>query len=138
MIKSTIKKRSDHSGFLNQIKLFSGLDQGQKLKLVDGLMQVNFNKGDFVFREGDEGLEFFIIEKGEVECLQNVNGPEQFKFIRNLGSGDHFGELALINKDKRSLSIRITSESATLLTLDIDGFTRILGSIEKNLKKDYS
>lgn len=101
-------------------------------------MQVNFKQGEFVFREGDEGIEFFIIEKGEVECLKDVEGPEQFKVIRKLGVGDHFGELALINNEKRSLSIRITSESASLLTLDRDAFTRILGSIEKNLNKDYS
>jgi CRP-like cAMP-binding protein len=62
-----------------------------------------------VFKEGDKGLEFYIIEKGEVECLESIEN-NQFKFIRKLSVGEHFGELALINNDKRSLSIRATSE----------------------------
>lgn len=52
--------------------------------------------------------------------------------------GDHFGELALINNDKRSLSIRVKSEQCRLLKLDRDTFTRILGSIEQHLKKDFN
>jgi CRP-like cAMP-binding protein len=78
--------------------------------LVDGLVQITFQKDEFVFKEGDEGFEFFIIEKGEVECLkedESLEGGQ--KFIRKLKTGDHFGELALINNDSRSLSVRATS-----------------------------
>ena len=55
--------------------------------------------------------------------------------IRTLKVGDHFGELALINNEKRSLSVRVRSDDVSLLTLDRDAFIRILGSIEKYLKK---
>jgi len=88
-----------------------------------------------VFKEGDSGMEFFIIESGEVDCLKNTETGD-FKHIRTLYKGDHFGELALINNDKRSLNIRAKTE-CKLLMLNRDAFTRILGSIEKNLKKDY-
>lgn len=50
--------------------------------------------------------------------------------IRKLKAGDHFGELALINNEKRSLSVKAASQSVSLLTLDREAFTRILGSIE--------
>lgn len=58
-------------------------------------------------------------------------------FVRKLKRGDHFGELALINNKNRSLSIRTSSLECKLLKLDRETFTRVLGSIEKNLKKDY-
>ena len=54
-----------------------------------------------------------------------------------LGSGAHFGEIALINGVKRTLSVRVTSERAKMLTLTRDAFTRILGSIKSYLKEDY-
>ena len=57
--------------------------------------------------------------------------------MRTLESGAHFGELALINNEKRSLSIRVKSESCKLLKLDRETFTRILGSIKDHLQKDY-
>ena len=58
--------------------------------------------------------------------------------IRKLTSGDHFGELALINNEKRTLTVKCGSLKAKLLALDRDTFTRILGSIEQYLHLDYS
>lgn len=57
--------------------------------------------------------------------------------VRTLKTGEHFGELALINNEKRSLSIRASSENCKLLKLDRETFTRILGSIKDHLQKDY-
>lgn len=128
IIQSSMQKRSNRAGFLNGIKLFDNLESQQKLKLVDGLLSITLKKDDFVFREGDEGMEFFIIEQGEVDCLKSTTGD--YQFIRTLNQGCHFGELALINNDKRSLNIRVKTETVSLLTLDRDAFTRILGSID--------
>jgi len=58
--------------------------------------------------------------------------------VRELKAGDHFGELALINNEKRSLSIRVVSNKCKLLKLDRETFIRILGSIREHLKKDYN
>jgi CRP-like cAMP-binding protein len=57
--------------------------------------------------------------------------------VRVLSTEDHFGELALINDAKRSLGVRVISEECKLLKLDRETFTRILGDIDKHLKKDY-
>ena len=62
IIQSSMQKRTDRAGFLNSIKLFDNLESQQKLKLVDGLLSINLKKNDVVFKEGDEGMEFFIIE----------------------------------------------------------------------------
>ena len=58
--------------------------------------------------------------------------------IKTLGPGEHFGELALINGERRGLYYRVKSEECQLLKVDRDTFTRILGSIEDHLKKDDS
>ena len=56
--------------------------------------------------------------------------------MRSLHPGDHFGEIALINNVKRTLTVRSVSNSQ-LLSLKRDSFERILGSIKKYLKDDY-
>lgn len=96
-------------------------------------------KDDFVIKEGDDGDDFYIIESGQVDCLKlySIRNKTGLVRVRTLGQSEHFGELALLNNMKRSLSIRVRSEKIVLLRLDRDAFTRILGSIEKNLKKDY-
>ena len=92
-------------------------------------------------RAGDIGDLFYIIEEGHVECWSKIlNAKKQpvDRVIRKLTSGDHFGELALINNEKRTLTVKCGSLKAKLLALDRDTFTRILGSIEQYLHLDYS
>jgi CRP-like cAMP-binding protein len=107
------------------------------MKLIDGLQSIKMVADEFVFEEGDKGEEFYIIEDGEVDCLKKSKNSGRLLFVRKLKRGDHFGELALINNKNRSLSIKTSSSECKLLKLDRDTFTRILGSIESNLKKDY-
>ena len=108
------------------------------MKLLDGLKIDNFVQGEFIIKEGTPGNEFYIIESGEVECLKlyTVDGKKGFVLVRTLASGDHFGELALITNEPRSLSIRAKSD-CKLLMMDCQTFKRILGSIEDKLRKDY-
>ena len=92
-------------------------------------------------RAGDIGDLFYIVEEGHVECwskIVNSRKEQVDRVIRKLTSGDHFGELALINNEKRTLTVKCGSHKAKLLALDRDSFTRILGSIEQYLHLDYS
>lgn len=136
VMKASMDKRNTRQRFLNSIKLFDSIDKYQKLKLIDGLTPLTLKNGEFVFYEGDHGDAFYIIEEGEVQCLKMIE-DYKFKCVRVLGKEDHFGEIALINDAKRSLGIRVHSESCKLLKLDRKTFTRILGEISKHLKMDY-
>ena len=109
--------------------------------MIDGLKAHWYSKGEVIVRAGDIGDLFYIIEKGHVECWSKVINSKQKKVervIRKLTSGDHFGELALINHEKRTLTVKCGSHKAKLLALDRATFTRILGSIEQYLHLDYS
>ena len=128
-------------GFLDKVNLFANLDRFEKLSLLDGLKAQWFNKGEVIVREGEIGDLFYIIEEGHVECwaqILNQKKQQVDRVIRKLTSGDHFGELALINDQKRTLTVKCGSMKAKLLALDRDTFNRILGSIEQYLHLDYS
>ena len=117
------------------------MDKYDKLSLLDGLKAVWFDKGDIIVREGDIGDLFYIVEEGHVECLQKQRKNSQEycdRVLRKLTSGDHFGELALINNEKRTLTVKCGSDQAKLLALDRKTFNRILGLIDKFLNRDYS
>ena len=79
------------------MKLLEQLDRYEKLKLIDGLESKVYHKGDTIIEEGDEGENFFIIEEGIVECLKTEEVPfHALVHVRDLTTGAHFGELALI------------------------------------------
>lgn len=65
-------------------------------------------KGEYIFREGEEGLEFFIIMDGLVEIrIKN-------RLIITLGANDIFGEMALVDEELRSATA-IAKTSVRLL-----------------------
>ena len=81
------------------------------MKLIDGLEIKRIFKGDYIIKEGEDGDQFYIIEDGVVECVKNEGENNLDKVhVRDLQRGEHFGELALINNVKRTLSVRAKSE----------------------------
>ena len=55
-----------------------------------------FKAGDIIFKEGDTGAEFFVIQSGKVD-IRLGNRP-----LGTLGDHDIFGEMALIDTAPRS------------------------------------
>jgi len=69
------------------------------------LVLEEFGPGEVIFRAGDHGLHVYVIKSGTVEVLaERPDGSQEV--IRRLGSGDHFGEMALLQKAPRSATIR--------------------------------
>lgn len=67
-----------------------------------------YGPGEVIFREGDEGRHVYVMKSGTVEVLQK--GPDRTDHvIASLQSGDHFGEMALIQKVPRTATIRTAS-----------------------------
>jgi CRP-like cAMP-binding protein len=71
--------------------------------MLDMLSTKVLHPGDYVFREGEPGDFFYMIEEGMVECLKSSSenpagmfGQAEETLVRTLHEGDHFGELALL------------------------------------------
>lgn len=111
----SIKRRNISLEYLNKVELFKNLEQYEKLKLIDGLKVITVNEGEFIFHEGDQGDHFYIIEEGSIDCGKEKDGAA-FECIRNLTVGAHFGEIALINNVKRTLSVKAAT-NAKLMSL---------------------
>jgi NADH dehydrogenase len=90
-----------------------------------------FPSGDYIFREGDPAADFYMIENGEVEVLQPVNGA--YEPIAILGAGDFFGERALIDHRPRVRACRARTD-VELVVLGSNLFNHISKSLSP-LKK---
>src|SRR3954463_4354210 len=84
---------------LKRVPLFKGLDSKHIDSLARTFTDRTFNAGQDITSEGGGGVGFFIIEDGE--AVVTVGGEER----RTLGSGDYFGEVALIDEGSRSATI---------------------------------
>ncbi len=82
-----------------------------------------------VFRQGDPADSAYFIRSGEVEVVDENSGS----VIRSLGSGDYFGEIALIADAPRSATIRTVSkvEVAVLGKRNFLNMMRLLPTTEE-------
>jgi len=101
---------------LARIDLFSGLDEETRGKLCECLTQVQIERGETLFREGDAGAALYVIERGEVRVSTQA-GHE----VRRLGRGQHLGEMSLIDPSPRSATV-IAQCDTILWRLSADDF----------------
>jgi CRP/FNR family transcriptional regulator, cyclic AMP receptor protein len=120
---------NDLEQLIHSIPLFSHLNK-KDLQMIVGLVHNrNYVSGEYVFYQGDPGIGLYMIREGEVKVERQVNGS--LVTLATFSSGDFFGELALIDGEKRSASAIAKSDTrlSVLFKPDIDDF------IEKFPKK---
>jgi len=104
---------------LKRIQLFSDLHKPALKKIADLLEDMEYQKGHYVFKKGDEGDAVFIITEGSVSV------KDEDLVLSTLKEGDVFGEYALIDNKSRSASI-FAEETLRILRLDRTSFSRLL------------
>jgi MFS family permease len=100
---------------LRAVPLFSGLDAPVLERLASSLSAVDIPEGGVVFRQGDLGDLFYIIEEGAVQVV--IDG----EVVERLGASDFFGEIALLRRVPRTATI-VAATGARLQALDGDVF----------------
>jgi rhodanese-related sulfurtransferase len=78
----------------------------------------------FIFRQGDQGDSFYIIDSGRVRVFRK--GSEGLETeLALLGQGDSFGEMALLTGETRAASVE-TLEETHLMTISKEQFDEVL------------
>ena len=99
---------------LRQVPLFESLDDAAAKKLCELLETLDCKTGTFLFRAGDAGDAMYVIEHGKVRiCVGATDGHEVT--LTELGRGDFFGEMALLNGQRRSADAVVADGSRLLL-----------------------
>jgi CRP-like cAMP-binding protein len=85
---------------LEQVPLFSCLNQRQRKRLARDFKTRDFKPGTTMLRQGQmSGIGFFVIREGEATV--SIDGSE----VARLGAGDYFGELGLISEGARTATV---------------------------------
>jgi CRP-like cAMP-binding protein len=84
---------------LKRSPLFEGLNRKQLQQLARVADDRDVEPGTVLCKEGSRGREFFVIVEGEASV------SKAGKRIANLGSGDFFGEIALLERVERTATV---------------------------------
>ena len=105
---------------LREVPLFESLDDSAAKQLCELLETLDCEAQKVLFRAGDAGDAMYLIERGKVRiCVQATDGHEVT--LTELGRGDFFGEMALLDGQRRSANA-VVAEDARLAVLSREHF----------------
>ncbi|HEX9436111.1 MAG TPA: cyclic nucleotide-binding domain-containing protein [Candidatus Limnocylindria bacterium] len=98
--------------FLRRVPMFQELDDHTLREIGNAAVEQRWEAGQEIVRQGDTGVGMFIVRSGKVEIVQDHEGkPEK---VRDLGPGDVFGEMALLDEFPRSATVRAVEPTTCL------------------------
>eukprot|EP01015_Nassula_variabilis_P011504 TRINITY_DN1933_c0_g1_i2.p2 TRINITY_DN1933_c0_g1~~TRINITY_DN1933_c0_g1_i2.p2 ORF type:complete len:255 (+),score=68.22 TRINITY_DN1933_c0_g1_i2:64-828(+) len=114
---------------------FSALDDKEQNIIIDAMEIKDFNAGDTIIKQGDDGNVLYIVDQGILDCYRKPSKDQEEKFIKKYEPGDVFGELALLYNAPRAATIKAQTK-CKLLALDRATFSNIVkeASIKKREK----
>ncbi len=97
---------------IRRVPLFSNCSRKELSEIASIADEIDFGAGKELIREGERGREFFVLLDGNAQVTKD--GSE----VNTLGSGDFFGEIALVSKVPRSATVTTTSDVRALVVTD--------------------
>jgi CRP/FNR family cyclic AMP-dependent transcriptional regulator len=104
---------------LKKVPMFSELSKSHLREISKHSDNVAKKAGDVLARQGNKGWELFFIIGGKARVEKDG------RVIRNLTSGDFFGEISLIDREPRTASV-IAETDMDLLVVHSRSFSHLL------------
>src|SRR6266542_4061342 len=115
---------SDNVELLSRVPLFAELSAPELQRIADVAIPRSFPRGVRVFHEGDSSDACYIVRSGDLRVTREHSDGRAIA-LASLGSGDFFGELAMLDGEARSASVETLSD-AELVALPASDFRRLL------------
>jgi CRP-like cAMP-binding protein len=107
---------------LEGIPLFSSLSRHEREQVARWADEIDVAEGKELAAQGSFAHEFFVIERGAAEVRQDGRS------IGELGAGDFFGEIGLLETQRRTASV-VATEPLTAIVM----FQREFREMEQTL-----
>lgn len=102
-----------HEEALAAVPLLSRLSRKDLTRLSRAMVERTYKKGETILKEGEQGVAFFIIVSGKVD-VTHATGSKASK-LDDLGPGEAFGEMALLDGGPRTATVKALEETTCLV-----------------------
>jgi len=114
----------DVISLLRSLPLFEGLSDEDLAAIAGRLQKRSYRAGEIIFHQDDLGDSMFFIHKGHVNI--HLPGEDSRRVsLKDLGQGEFFGEVALLDGEPRTASA-LASTNTTLLELQREALEEYL------------
>jgi CRP/FNR family transcriptional regulator len=109
----------DTIALLRRVPVFSTLSEDELAHVARVAISRRFNAGAIVFREGDEGSTCYIVRAGRTRAIR-VHPDGRSITLAHFGPGDIFGEMAMLDGERRSATVEATEDTEAIAILSAD------------------
>ncbi len=124
----------ENTKILKNIFIFRGLSQIQLAQFNKVLVHQSVSAGDRLIEEGAHPDRFYVVLEGSFLVTKEWDHGRET--LAQLGSGEHFGEIGLIDHGPRSASVEAETDGAVCY-LERQAFEKILDEFPEARLKIY-
>jgi len=99
---------------LKNVPLFAKLKEDERRQIAQWADEVDVPTGEHLVNQGAFAHEFFVITEGTAEVRKDD------QHLIDLGPGEFFGEMALLEQDRRTASVIATSPMQVIVMFGRD------------------
>ena len=112
-------RRNEKVELIKRVPLFAHCSKRELQEVAQLADEIDLREGKEMTRQGSRGREFFVLLEGTANVTKNG------RRINTLGTGDFFGEIALVSDTPRTATVTATSPVRALVVTD-RSFRRLL------------
>jgi CRP-like cAMP-binding protein len=109
----------DTIALLSRVPVFSTLSREELAHVVEVAMPRRYDAGTVVFKEGDEGSTCYIVGSGRTRAIREHPDGRSIT-LAHFGPGDIFGEMAMLDGERRSATVEATEDTEAIAILSAD------------------
>ena len=109
----------DTIALLHRVPVFSTLLREELEHVAQVAMPRRFQAGEIVFKEGDEGSTCYVVRSGRARAVREHPDGRSIT-LAHFGPGDIFGEMAMLDGDRRSATVESIDETDAIAILSAD------------------
>jgi CRP-like cAMP-binding protein len=119
--------------YLKSVSLLGFLSPLERKTILGRLVRKEFNKREYIFKEGSLSRGIFIVRKGKVKIFQTDEDGKQ-NIVYFYSKGDFFGHRPILADEPHPVSA-VAMENVVLSFIPKEAFLKILGHSEGLAKK---
>jgi len=125
--------------FLGSVNIFSNLSESELVGIQDICTTRKYPKNSMIILEEEMGDVVFIVMSGTVK-ITRVNDEGKEVILAMLGSGEVFGEMAILDGESRSANA-LSQENCEVITINREDFLNLLKTnnrVSLNLMTEFA
>jgi CRP-like cAMP-binding protein len=109
----------DTIALLTRVPVFSTLSPEDLSQVALVVVPRRFEAGEVVFKEGDEGTTCYIVRSGQARAIREHPDGRSIT-LAHFAPGDIFGEMAMLDGERRSATVETTEATEAIAILSSD------------------